>query len=119
EMDSGRHRALRVVLGLDEAHKVLREYQPTSLTSLVRESRSKGGVVVFMSQSPDDFDNDRENFLEHLGLAVVFRTKAQSRAVNNLLGQALDLVGLGNGVCVTRLVERGLVRIQAWEDSGN
>lgn len=119
EMDGGRHRALRVVLGIDEAHKVLRDYQPASLTALVRESRSKGGVVAFMSQSPDDFDNERENFLEHLGLAVVFRTKAQSRAVNNLLGQALDLVGLANGVCVTRLVERGLVRIQAWEAKGN
>ncbi|WP_434380857.1 DndE family protein [Melittangium boletus] len=42
-MDAGGHRALRVVLAIDEAHKVLGEYQPASLTSLVRESRSKGG----------------------------------------------------------------------------
>ena len=115
EMDAGRHRALRVVLGIDEAHKVLREYQPASLNALVRESRSKGAVVAFMSQSPDDFDSERENFLEHLGLAVVFRTKAQSRAMSNLFGQTLDLVGLANGVCVTRLGDRGIVRIQAWE----
>lgn len=102
-------------MAVDEARVVL-SYDHQSLIGLVRESRSKGGVVMFISQSPDDFDQKAENFFENIGLAVCFRTSARSGALNALLGQTADLSGLKNGVCVTRLLDRGVVQVRAWEE---
>lgn len=59
-------RSLRLVVGIDEARKVLGYKQP-SLVGLVRESRSKGLSLFMMSQSPDDYRNEAENFLENVG----------------------------------------------------
>jgi DNA sulfur modification protein DndE len=115
EMDAQKHRALRVILGIDEARKVLGYKQP-SLVGLVRESRSKGGVVTLISQSPDDFDAEDDNFLENIGLGICFRTNARARALTAVLGQPVDLGSLPNGVCITRLVGgHGVTRIRAWE----
>lgn len=113
-VDSDGNRALRLVMGIDEARLVL-GYEHHSLIALVRESRSKGGVLVFMSQSPDDFDQKAENFFENIGLPICFRTAARSTALNKLLGEPVDLNGLKNGECVTRLVGQGLTHVQAWE----
>jgi DNA sulfur modification protein DndE len=115
EMDAQKHRALRIILGIDEARKVLGYKQP-SLVGLVRESRSKGGVITLISQSPDDFDAEDDNFLENIGLGICFRTNARARALTAMLGQPVDLGSLPNGVCVTRLVGgHGVTRIKAWE----
>jgi DNA helicase HerA-like ATPase len=105
---------MRLVLAIDEARQVL-GYEHQSLISLVRESRSKGGVMVFISQSPDDFDQRDENFLENIGLGVCFRTNARSSALNSLLGGPADVSGLPSGVCVTRLADRGLTYVMAWK----
>lgn len=113
--DSG-NRALRLVIGIDEARLVL-GYEHHSLIALVRESRSKGGVLVFMSQSPDDFDQKTENFFENVGLALCFKTAARSSALNQLLGENVDLNSLKSGVCVSRLPDRGLMFVQAWQPS--
>lgn len=114
EVDAQGHRAMRCVLAIDEARKVL-GYEQASLVGLFRESRSKGGSVFLMSQSPDDFDGEKEDFLENIGLGACFRTNARSKGLQALLGQQVDLAGLPDGVCVTRLVDRGLTRVQAWE----
>jgi DNA sulfur modification protein DndE len=113
-IDEDGHRAMRLVLAIDEARQVL-GYQHQSLISLVRESRSKGGVMMFISQSPDDFDQKDENFLENIGLGVCFRTNARSSALNTLLGGPADTSGLPSGVCVTRLADRGLTYVVAWK----
>ena len=115
-LDADGHRALRISIGIDEARKVL-GYGQQSLISLVRESRSKGIALFFMSQSPDDFDQEEDNFLENIGLAVSFNTSAPSaRALQSFLGQNIDLSGLAKGVAVTRLPEQsGVVRVKAWD----
>lgn len=108
------HRALRILVGIDEARKVL-AYQQESLVGIVRESRSKGVSLWLMSQSPDDYDTQNENFLENLGLALCFRTNGRSPALSALLGQSVDLAGLPNGVAVTRLPgAAGPTRVKAW-----
>lgn len=112
-MDADGNRALRLVVAIDEARRVL-GYEHQSLISIVRESRSKGGVMMFISQSPDDFDQKNENFFENIGLGVCFRTNARSSALNAMLGQAFDLAGLKDGTCVTRLVDRGVTVVRAW-----
>jgi DNA sulfur modification protein DndE len=115
EVDEHGHRALRLVFGVDEARKIL-GYEQQSLISVIRTGRSKGISAFLISQSPDDYDGEDENFLENIGLAVCFRTNARSTALNAVLGQSVDLAGLSNGVCVTRLPDRpGVTRVRAWE----
>lgn len=115
ELDENGHRAMRLIFGVDEARKIL-GYEHQSLISLIRTGRSKGMAAFLISQSPDDYDGEDENFLENIGLAVCFRTNARSTALNAVLGQTVDLGGLPNGVCVTRLPDRpGIVRVRAWE----
>jgi DNA sulfur modification protein DndE len=115
ELDAKGHRALRLVFGVDEARKIL-GYEHNSLISLIRTGRSKGISAFLISQSPDDYDGEDENFLENIGLAVCFRTNARSSALSAVLGQSVDLGALQNGVCVTRLPERaGVTRVKAWQ----
>ena len=51
-------RALRHVTLLDEAQVILKTRLP-ALANLIRISRSKGGVALLASQSPDDFKGPR------------------------------------------------------------
>lgn len=113
-LDDEFKRALRLMVVIDEARKVLGFGQP-SLINIVRTSRSKGGAVLFITQSPDDFAQDDENYLENIGLPICFRTNAKNSSLKSVLGGSVDLAGLGNGVCVTRLPNNpSLIRIQAW-----
>jgi Cdc6-like AAA superfamily ATPase len=114
-LDAEYNRALRLVVVIDEARKLLGSNHP-SLINIVRTARSKGGAVMFITQSPDDFVAEEENFLENIGLALSFRTNAQSAALRAVLGEKVDLGGLPNGICVTRLPDRrGSLRVRAWE----
>lgn len=115
-LDDDGNRALRLIMAIDEARLVL-GFEHESLIGLVRESRSKGGLLLFISQSPDDFDQKTENFLENMGLTVCFRTNARSRALNAAFGGTVDTAGLPSGVCVTRLIDKGLTYVKAWEKS--
>jgi DNA sulfur modification protein DndE len=116
DMDAHGHRALRLVLMVDEARRVLSYGQP-SLINLVRESRSKGMSVFLISQSPEDFDTVEDNFLEQIGLTVCFRANGTSpRVLKACLGQTVDLAGIPDGVAVTRLPgQPGVIRIKAWQ----
>jgi DNA sulfur modification protein DndE len=115
-MDRQSHRALRQVLVVDEARRVLKYRQP-SLISLVRESRSKGMSVFLISQSPDDFETVEDNFLEQIGLTACFRSNSTSpQVLRACLGQTVDLAGLPDGAAVTRLPgQSGVTRVKAWE----
>jgi hypothetical protein len=114
-LDEEFNRALRLLIVIDEARKVLGFDHP-SLINIVRTSRSKGGAVLFITQSPDDFVQDDENYLENIGLSICFRTNAKSSALKSVFGTSVDLAGLGNGVCVTRLPNSSsLIRVQAWQ----
>lgn len=115
-MDKQGNRALRLVLVVDEARRVLSYGQP-SLISLVRESRSKGMSVFLISQSPEDYDTAEEDFLDQIGLTVCFKANGTSpRVLKACLGQTVDLAGLPDGVAVTRLPgQSGVARVRAWE----
>jgi len=115
-IDRQGHRALRTVLVVDEARRVLSYGQP-SLISLVRESRSKGMSVFLISQSPEDYDTVEEDFLAQIGLMACFRANATSpRVLKACMGQSVDLAGLPDGVAIARLPGQSIAsRIQAWE----
>lgn len=106
--------ALRHILFLDEAHLILGRRLP-ALSALIRQARSKGGVVILGSQSPDDFDGEDDDFLAQMGLVGTFATNAKPAAVKRIMGGGLDLPGLPDGTCwVRRLGDPGPVRVQAF-----
>ena len=115
-LDAGSHRGLRTVLAIDEARRILGYGQP-SLIEIIRMSRSKGGAVMLISQSPDDFMQEDKDFLANIGLLFSFRTNAKPGSLQRVFGEKVDLAGLADGVCVTRIPDAGRKRpqrVQAW-----
>lgn len=94
--DSAGNRALRIVAVIDEAHRILGSRLP-GLSGLIRLSRSKGGAVMLISQGPDDFSGEDDEFLNEMGLVVAFRTNADARAVRRILGPGANLTALEKG----------------------
>jgi DNA sulfur modification protein DndE len=117
-VDENGCRAYRAIIAIDEARRVL-GYRHPSLSNLIRLARSKGVAVWLLSQSPDDFDQEEDNFLENIGLAISFRTNAtRLKTLRTILGADVDLSSLPAGVAVTRPAgKNSYVRVQAWEPS--
>jgi len=107
-------RGLRHLTLLDEAHVILSTRLP-ALSNLVRMSRSKGGVVMLVSQSPDDFDGDDEGYLDNMGLTAAFATQAKAGPTRTIFGSGVSLNDLpvGNAVCRIRTDARTR-RVVAW-----
>jgi len=79
-------RALRTVLVIDEAHNYLAQKNPF-LQKIIREGRSKGIVVFFASQSPNDYTQKFFDFKELLEFSMIFQCEGVSAAaVQDLLG---------------------------------
>jgi hypothetical protein len=114
-LDASGNTALRHILFLDEAHLILGRKLP-ALSSLIRQVRSKGGVVILGSQSPDDFDGEDDDFLAQMGLVATFATNAKPAAVKRIMGGGLDLPGLPDGTCwARRLGDQSPLRIHAFQ----
>jgi DNA sulfur modification protein DndE len=79
-------RDLRTILVIDEAHNYLPQRNPF-LQKIVREGRSKGIVVFFASQSPNDYTQESFDFKELLEFCFMFQCEGVSaNAVQKLLG---------------------------------
>jgi DNA sulfur modification protein DndE len=110
----GGHRGLRHLCLVDEAHQILETKLP-ALGNLVRMSRSKGGVVMLISQSPNDFSNEDDDFLDNVGLTVAFNTQAQPGPTKRIFGQNTPLASLAPGEALSRVrLEARTRRIVAW-----
>jgi DNA sulfur modification protein DndE len=113
-MDQEGNRAIRQICMIDEAHRILGTKMP-ALNALVRQSRSKGGLIMLISQSPDDFAKEEDDFLSEMGLLAAFATNAPPANAGRILGRNLDLPGLPKGIAWAR--RRGdaeAVRVQAF-----
>ncbi len=107
-------RALRHVCMLDEAHVILATKLP-ALTNLIRMSRSKGGVIMLVSQSPDDFEGEEEGFLDNMGLVLAFNTQAKAGPTRRIFGAGASLPDLTVGEALCRIrSEARTRRITAW-----
>lgn len=108
-------RSVRHLCMLDEAHVILSTKLP-ALGNLVRMSRSKGGIVTLVSQSPDDFESDTEGYLDNMGLTMAFSTQARPGPTRAIFGAGASLVDLpvGQALCRVR-TDAKVRRIQAWQ----
>ena len=108
-------RALRHVTLLDEAHVILRSRLP-ALANLVRMSRSKGGVVLLASQSPDDFEGAEDGYLDNMGMTLAFNTQARPGPTRRIFGSGCSLTGLNVGEALCRIRSEAKTRkIVSWE----
>lgn len=108
-------RSLRHVCMLDEAHVILETRLP-ALSSLIRMSRSKGGVLMLVSQSPDDFEGAEDGFLDNMGLTVAFNTQAKPGPTKTIFGTGSSLADLGVGEALCRIrTEARTRRVFAWK----
>ncbi len=113
-MTEGR-RALRHICMLDEAHVILSSKLP-ALGNLARMSRSKGGVLMLASQSPDDFEGDDQGYLDNMGLTLAFNTQAKPGPTRAIFGSGASIADLpvGQALCRVR-VEARTRRVIAWQ----
>lgn len=79
-------RTIRTILVIDEAHNYLSQ-KNIFLQRIIREGRSKGVVVFFASQSPNDYQQDFFNFQELLEFAYIFQCEGVAAgSVQKILG---------------------------------
>lgn len=113
-IDDAGNRALRVLCVIDEANRILGVRLP-GLSGLIRLSRSKGGSVLLISQSPDDFSGVEDDFLNEMGLVVAFRTNSDPKEVRRILGSGANLATLERGQAWAKIGGEPTARkIVAW-----
>ena len=107
-------RGLRIVCLVDEAHRILGTRLP-ALSNMIRMSRSKGGSVMLISQSPDDFTGEDDEFLSEMGLVVAFATNAPPRNAARILGKGANLGTLRTGEClIKRRGDSTAKKVKSW-----
>jgi len=121
----GGYRVLRHALIVDEARKILRERRSESLVDLIRQGRSKGSVVMLLSQDPSDFEGETDDFTSQLGSVVAFACNQSKRGLGALEGvfgrklQAAEFTDthLEAGVAFVKLPGVSPQRIRCWQPS--
>lgn len=79
-------RTIKTVLVIDEAHNYLAQ-KNIFLQKIIREGRSKGVVVFFASQSPDDYTQEFFDFQQLLEFAFLFASDGlRPTAIQSILG---------------------------------
>ena len=96
-------RDLRHLTMLDEAHVILSTKLP-ALGNLVRMSRSKGGSLMLISQSPDDFEGAEDGYLDNMGMTLAFNTQAKAGPTKRIFGNTVSLASIhvGHALCRVR-----------------
>ena len=113
--DDGGIRELRHLTMLDEAHVVLSTKLP-ALGNLVRMSRSKGGALMLVSQSPDDFDGAEDGYLDNMGMTLAFNTQAKPGPTKRIFGNTGSLADLKVGEALCRIrSEARTQRVICWQ----
>ncbi len=112
EMSPDGSRGLRILCMIDEAHQIPGTRLP-SLSRLIRMSPSKGGAVMLVSQSPDDFSGEDDEFLDNTGPVAAFKTNARPGAAARVPGKEAKLTNLQPGQCFVRF-DGTTRKIKAW-----
>lgn len=98
-LDINGYRSLHLVLAIDEARELL-GMNHVGLANNIRLHRSKGLSVILVSQSPDDYDGKKDDYLENIGLPICLKTNAASpRTLKNLFKGDINFASLRPGTC--------------------
>ena len=116
-------RQLRHLLVVDEARKILREKKSESLVDLIRKGRSKGSVVMLLSQDRSDFEGQTDDFLSQIGTVIAFacnQTRSGLGALSGVFGRKLQAAEFADthleaGVAFVKLPNRHPERIRCWK----
>ncbi len=120
------YRSLRHLLVIDEARRILANKRYQSLVDLVRQGRSKGEVVMLLSQDPSDFVGQDEDFTSQLGTVIAFACVQTQRGLGSLQGafgrrlQPNEFADtfLPAGVAFAKLPGREPERVMCWSADG-
>jgi hypothetical protein len=118
------YRSLRHVFMIDEARRILAEKKYQSLVDIIRQGRSKGCVVILLSQDPSDFEGQADDFTTQLGSCLAFaclQTRRGLRALQGVYGRKLlpsefADTWLPKWVAFSKLPGRSAERITCWDD---
>lgn len=99
-------RTIRTILVIDEAHNYLGQ-KNMFLQRIIREGRSKGVVVFFASQSPNDYQQKFFNFQELLEFAYIFQCDGVAP------GSVQDI--LGCSARTARDLQTEIARLEPWQ----
>lgn len=119
----GGFRTLRHLLFIDEARRILSEKRYQSLVDIVRQCRSKGSVVMLLSQDPSDFEGQSDDFTTQLGAVIAFacaQSNSGLRALEGVYGRKVQPkefsdTYLPRGVAFSKLPGREPERIKCWD----
>lgn len=99
-------RTVRCILVIDEAHNYLSQ-KNIFLQRIIREGRSKGIVVFFASQSPNDYQQKFFNFQELLEFAYIFQCDGVAAAsVQDILGCSAK---------IAKDLQTEIARLEPWQ----
>lgn len=112
-VDSDGNRQMGALLVIDEAHKIL-GFQHPALSDIIRLSRSKGGAVILISQSPNDYVREDANFIENIGLIASYQTNATQKSIKKVFSASVPLANLGKGDCSIRISGQSPQKIKVW-----
>ena len=112
--DSDGNRQMTALLVIDEARKIL-GFRHQALSDIIRLSRSKGGAVILISQSPNDYRNEDTNFLENIGLIASYQTNADQASIRKVFDVNFPVTTLGNGICAIRISGETPQKVKVWE----
>jgi DNA sulfur modification protein DndE len=99
-------RTIRTILVIDEAHNYLSQ-KNIFLQRIIREGRSKGVVVFFASQSPNDYQQKFFNFQELLEFAYIFQCEGVAA------GSVQDI--LGCSARTAKELQTEIARLEPWQ----
>jgi DNA sulfur modification protein DndE len=99
-------RTIRTILVIDEAHNYLNQ-KNIFLQRIIREGRSKGVVVFFASQSPNDYQQKFFDFQELLEFVFVFQCEGVTPAV------VQDILGCSSKTA--RDLQTEIARLEPWQ----
>jgi len=99
-------RTVRTILVIDEAHNYLSQ-KNLFLQRIIREGRSKGVVVFFASQSPNDYQQKFFNFQELLEFAFIFQCEGVAA------GSVQDILGCSSKTA--RDLQTEIARLEPWQ----
>ena len=99
-------RTIRTILVIDEAHNYLSQ-KNMFLQRIIREGRSKGVVVFFASQSPNDYQQKFFNFQQLLSFAYIFQCDGVAA------GSVQDI--LGCSAKTARDLQTEIARLEPWQ----